>query len=193
MKIIKEFRDFAMKGNVVDLAVAVIIGGAFGKIVTSLVEDVLMPPIGKLVGNLDFSNLYISLSDKIDAKNIELAKAAAEKAAAAAATQPTTQSSMLGSMTSMVSGVVSSPEGSRLTLAQAKALGPVVAYGNFITITINFIIVAFCVFLVVKMMTVAQRRFEREKAAAAATAAPPALTTQETLLTEIRDLLKQRP
>ncbi|HVT79447.1 MAG TPA: large conductance mechanosensitive channel protein MscL [Phycisphaerae bacterium] len=189
MKIIREFRDFAMKGNVVDLAVAVIIGGAFGKIVTSLVEDVLMPPIGKLVGNLDFSNLYISLSEKIDAANAAQAAKAAAAKVAAAATQPTTQESVIGAVTN----IFATDPGSRLTLAQAKALGPVVAYGNFITITINFVIVAFCVFLVVKMMTVAQRRFEREKAAAAATAAPPALTTQETLLTEIRDLLKQRP
>ena len=102
---LKEFKEFAVKGNVVDLAVGVIIGAAFGKIVTSIVEDLLMPPIGKILGNLDFSNMYVPLSDKV---------------------QP------------------------GLALAEAKKLGPVFAYGNFITISINFIIVAFCIFLLVK-------------------------------------------
>src|SRR5438094_3823538 len=101
----KEFKEFAVKGNAIDLAVGVIIGAAFGKIVTSIVEDLLMPPIGRVVGNLDFSNLYVPLSDKI------------------AAGTP---------------------------LAEARKLGPVFAYGNFITTTINFLIVAFCIFLVVK-------------------------------------------
>src|SRR5499427_3855689 len=103
----KEFKEFAVKGNAIDLAVAVIIGAAFGKIVTSVVEDLLMPPIGRIAGNLDFSNLYIPLSDKITPG---------------------------------------------LSLIEAKKLGPVFAYGNFITITINFAIVAFCVFLLVKMI-----------------------------------------
>ena len=101
----KEFKEFAVKGNAIDLAVAVIIGAAFGKIVTSVVEDLLMPPIGRIAGNLDFSNLYIPLSDKVTPG---------------------------------------------LPLADARKLGPVFAYGNFITITINFLIVAFCIFLVVK-------------------------------------------
>src|SRR3954466_9843348 len=101
----KEFKEFAVKGNAIDLAVGVIIGAAFGKIVSSVVEDLLMPPIGRLVGNLDFSNLYIPLSDKV---------------------RP------------------------GLALADAKKLGPVFAYGNFISITINFAIVAFCIFLLVK-------------------------------------------
>lgn len=101
----KEFKEFAVKGNVVDLAVGVIIGAAFGKIVTSVVEDLLMPPVGRLVGNLDFSNLYLPLSDKVTAG---------------------------------------------LSLAEAKKLGPVFAYGNFISVTINFVIVAFCIFLMVK-------------------------------------------
>ena len=101
----KEFKEFAVKGNAIDLAVGVIIGAAFGKIVTSIVEDLLMPPIGRFAGNLDFSNLYIPLSDKITPG---------------------------------------------LSLVDAKKLGPVFAYGNFITITINFAIVAFCVFLLVK-------------------------------------------
>lgn len=101
----KEFKEFAVKGNAIDLAVGVIIGAAFGKIVTSVVEDLLMPPIGRVAGNLDFSNLYVALSDKITPG---------------------------------------------LSLVEAKKLGPVFAYGNFITITINFVIVAFCVFLLVK-------------------------------------------
>ncbi len=102
---LKEFRDFAVKGNAVDLAVGVIIGTAFGKIVASLVEDILMPPVGKLIGNLDFSNLYLPLSDKITPG---------------------------------------------MALADARKLGPVWAYGNFLTVTLNFVIVAFCIFLVVK-------------------------------------------
>jgi large conductance mechanosensitive channel len=101
----KEFKEFAVKGNAIDLAIGVIIGAAFGKIVSSIVEDLLMPPIGRVVGNLDFSNLYIRLSDKV-------------------------------------------PPG--LSLADAKKAGPVFAYGNFITITINFLIVAFCIFLLVR-------------------------------------------
>ena len=103
----KEFKEFAVKGNAIDLAVGVIIGAAFGKIVSSIVEDLLMPPIGRVVGNLDFSNLYIALSDKVTPG---------------------------------------------LSLADAKKLGPVFAYGNFITITINFAIIALCIFLMVKMI-----------------------------------------
>ncbi|MEO5717498.1 MAG: large conductance mechanosensitive channel protein MscL [Chthoniobacterales bacterium] len=104
---LKEFKEFAIKGNVVDLAVAVIIGGAFGKIVASLVEDIIMPVIGKMTGGLDFSNMYVPLSDKV-------------------------------------------PAG--LGLAEARKLGAVLAYGNFITLVINFIIVAFCIFLIVKAL-----------------------------------------
>ena len=101
----KEFKEFAVKGNAIDLAVGVIIGAAFGKIVSSIVEDLLMPPIGRVIGNLDFSNLYYPLSDKVTPG---------------------------------------------LGLAEAKKLGPVFAYGNFLTIAINFVIVAFCIFLLVK-------------------------------------------
>ena len=108
----KEFKEFAVKGNAIDLAVGVIIGAAFGKIVTSIVEDLLMPPIGRAVGNLDFSNLYIPLSDKVKPG---------------------------------------------LSLVEAKKLGPVFAYGNFITITINFLIVAFCIFLMVRMINKMKR------------------------------------
>ena len=101
----KEFKEFAVKGNAIDLAVGVIIGAAFGKIVSSVVEDLLMPPIGRVIGNLDFSNMYVPLSDKVTPG---------------------------------------------LSLVEAKKLGPVFAYGNFITISINFVIVAFCIFLMVR-------------------------------------------
>lgn len=132
MSMIKEFREFAMRGNVVDLAVGIIIGGAFGKIVSSLVNDVLMPPLGLLLGGVDFSNLLVNL------------KAASES-------------------------------------------GPAVSlrYGMFINTIVDFIIVAFAIFLVVKGMNTLQRK-QAEKPAAPA--APP---KQEVLLSEIRDLLKK--
>src|SRR6185295_11880374 len=135
---LKEFKEFAMKGPVIELAVGVIIGAAFGKIVSSLVDDVIMPPIGKVLGNMDFTNLYIPLSDKV-------------------------------------------PAG--LALAEAKKLGPVLAWGNFITILINFVIVAFCIFMAVKAVNKLQRK-EEEKPAA------PPQSNEEKLLAEIRDLLK---
>lgn len=109
----KEFKEFAVKGNAIDLAVGVIIGAAFGKIVTSIVEDLLMPPLGKVLGNLNFADYYIPLSDKI---------------------QP----------------------GMSLDAAK-KAGAPVFAYGNFITVLINFLIVAFCIFLVVKAINKLKR------------------------------------
>ncbi len=140
MGMIQEFKAFAMRGNVVDLAVGVIIGGAFGKIINSVIEDLIMPVVGKAVGNVDFSNLYMPLSDKITAG---------------------------------------------LALADAKKLGPVLAYGNFLTILINFIILAFCIFMVVKGMN------SMKKAEAAAPAAPAAPTATEKLLAEIRDSLKK--
>jgi large conductance mechanosensitive channel len=103
----KEFKEFAMKGNVVDLAVAVIIGAAFGKIIASLVEDIIMPIVGKLTGGIDFSNLYLPLSDKVT---------------------------------------------TGLGLADARKLGAVLAWGNFVTIVINFLVIAFCIFLIVKAL-----------------------------------------
>jgi large conductance mechanosensitive channel len=138
VKIIKEFKEFVDRGNVVDLAVGVVIGAAFSKIVTSLVEDVIMPPIGKILGNLDFSNLYLPLSDKITAG---------------------------------------------LSLAEAKKIGPVIAWGNFITVGLNFLIVAFCIFMLVKAVNTIK------KANPAAPAADPA---DVILLREIRDLIKPR-
>lgn len=175
MGLLKEFREFAMRGSVVDLAVGVIIGAAFGKIVSSLVEDVLMPPIGKLVGGLDFSNLYISLSDKIDAANTEIAQRIA-------ATQPAAEG--VAAAAKSITAVFDT--GARLPLAEARRLGPVIAYGNFITVGINFLIVAFCIFMVIKLMNTAKKRFEKEQAAAPAPPPPDVV-----LLTEIRDLLKQ--
>ena len=117
MSMIKEFKEFALKGNVLDLAVAVIIGTAFGKIVASLIDDVIMPVVGMAVGKVDFKNLYLTLG--FDA-----------------------------------------PKGA--DLEAARKLGPVIAYGNFITVVINFVILAFIIFLVVKAFNHAKKRFEKE-------------------------------
>ncbi|MDQ7958418.1 MAG: large conductance mechanosensitive channel protein MscL [Rhodocyclaceae bacterium] len=141
MSFFKEFREFAVKGNVVDLAVGVIIGGAFGKIVDSLVADIIMPVVGLVFGKLDFSNLYI----------------------------------VLGSI----------PAGVANNLADLKKAGvPVLAYGNFITILVNFIILAFVIFLMIKQIN----RLRRTEEAAPAPAAPP---EDIVLLREIRDSLKR--
>ena len=136
---LKEFREFAMKGNVVDLAVGVIIGVAFGAIVNSLVGDIIMPIIGAVTGGLDFSNYFVPLAKSVTASN----------------------------------------------LADAKKQGAVLAYGSFITLTLNFIIIAFVLFIVIRVMNQLKRRQE------AAPAAPPKLSREEELLTEIRDLLKK--
>ena len=138
---VQEFKEFALKGNVVDLAVGVIIGSAFGKIVNSVIEDLIMPVVGKLIGNVDFSNLYFPLSDKITAG---------------------------------------------LSLADAKKLGPAFAYGSFLTIAINFAILAFCIFMLVKAMN---KMKKKEEAKPAPVAEIPA---DVKLLTEIRDLLGKR-
>ena len=147
--IFEEFKEFALRGNVADLAVGVIIGAAFGKIVTALVSDIIMPPIAGLVGNIDFTNLYFPLSEKV--------RQAQEK-----------------------------NPGVHLPLADAQAAGPVLAWGDFVTITLNFLIVAFCIFLLVKGMN-ALKRHEQSKPTL-----PPEPTAQEKLLAEIRDLLKSR-
>ena len=149
MGIIKEFREFAMKGNVLDMAVGIIIGGAFGVIIKSLIDDVIMPVVS-IPGKVDFSNLYIPLSNKVSEAN--------------------------------------EAAGLTLPLAEARALGPVLAYGNFITVFINFVILAFAVFMVIRVMNSARKRFEKEQAVeAAAPAVPPA---EVLLLTEIRDELR---
>jgi large conductance mechanosensitive channel len=139
MSFTKEFKEFAMRGNVVDLAVGVIIGAAFGKIVDSVVNDLIMPLVG-IAFKADFSNIYVPLSDKV-------------------------------------------PKG--LALADAKKLGPVFAWGNFLTVTLNFVILAFIVFLLVKAINALKKKGEEQTAASA----PPAPTKEEVLLTEIRDLL----
>jgi large conductance mechanosensitive channel len=138
MSLMKDFKDFAMKGNVMDLAIGVIIGAAFGKIVSSLVDDILMPPIGLLIGGVDFAHLSLVL-----------------KAAAA------------------------NPDG---TMGEPV----LIRYGNFIQVTIQFMIIAFVVFMIVKAMM----QMERKKdIAAEAPPAKPQLSTQEKLLIEIRDAL----
>ena len=139
MAMMKEFKEFAMKGNVVDLAVGVIIGGAFGKIVDSLVQDVIMPPIGRIFGGLDFANYYLPLN---------------------------------GQATTM-------------TLVEAKKAGAVLAYGNFLTILLNFIILAFIIFQMVRLMNKARRSEPVVPAVAAAT--PEDIV----LLREIRDSLQK--
>lgn len=149
MGLLKEFKEFAVKGNVIDLAVGVIIGAAFGKIVTSLVQDIIMPPVGKLTGDVNFADKFIILDS---------------------------------SKAVMTNGVPIT------SIAQAKLAGtPVLAYGQFINNVIDFIIVAFCVFLFVKAINEVRRRFEKQKEVT-----PPAPTATEKLLTEIRDLLQQR-
>lgn len=138
-----EFREFALKGNVVDLAVGVIIGAAFGKIVDSAVNDLIMPIVGRVIGKIDFSNLYVVLADI--------------------------------------------PPGVENNLAALKKAGvPVLAYGNFLTIVINFIILAFIIFMMIKQIN----RLKREPPPApAAPAAPP---EDIVLLREIRDSLKNK-
>jgi large conductance mechanosensitive channel len=137
LRMLKEFREFAMKGNVVDLAVGVIIGAAFGGIVTSLVGDIIMPIIGATTGGLDFSNYFTPLSKAVNASN----------------------------------------------LADAKKQGAVLAWGNFLTLTLNFIIIAFVLFVVIRFMNTLKRRDEAASA--------PKPTREVELLTEIRDLLKK--
>jgi len=144
---LQEFKDFAMKGNVVDLAIGVIIGGAFGKIVDSMVNDIIMPIIGAITGGIDYSNLYVGLAKATSAL----------------------------------------PAGT--SYAKAKEAGAVLGYGQFITYTINFIIIAWVLFMVVKAMNNMKKR--AAAAAPAVPAAPPAPAADVVLLTEIRDLLKK--
>jgi large conductance mechanosensitive channel len=157
MGFVKEFREFALKGNVLDLAVGVIIGAAFGKIIASAISDVIMPLVS-IPGKADFSNLYVPLTTA-GREAIE----AAQKV---------------------------SPTGAEPSLEEARKLTgtPLFAYGNFITECINFAILAFCVFLIVKMFNTARKRFEAEKPVPP----PPGPTNEEKLLSEIRDLLRAR-
>jgi len=134
---LQEFKDFAMRGNVVDMAVGIVIGGAFGKIVSSFVADVIMPPIGMLMGGVDFGSLFINLSDVAYSS-----MAAAEEAGA-----------------------------------------PIIKYGSFINTLLDFVIIAFAIFMVVKGLN------SMKKKEAEAPAEPPKPSAEESLLTEIRDLL----
>jgi len=174
MGFIKEFKEFAIKGNVMDMAVGVIIGGAFGKIVSSLVNDILMPPIGALIGNTDFSDL------KVDLSGIRRAVSSAKDAVS------DTVSSGIDLITSDATEVVQTTVD---TAAAAPAIEPIYwNYGAFIQQCIDFTILAFCVFLMVKLMN----RLVKKKAAEAAAAPAPAPSKEEQLLTEIRDLLKEK-
>lgn len=156
MGFIKEFREFALKGNVLDLAVGVIIGGAFGTIVNSMIKDIIMPVVS-IPGNVDFSNLYVGLTEST-------------RDAIAKATDATTHAVP--------------------NLEEARKMGPVLAYGSFITVTINFLILALCIFMVIKAFNVARKRFDAQEKAAPPPPAPP--SNEEKLLGEIRDLLRQR-
>jgi large conductance mechanosensitive channel len=144
MSLMTEFRDFAVKGNVIDLAVAVIIGAAFGRIVDSLVKDIIMPVIGRIFGGLDFSNYFV----------------------------------MLASPPASYSGPMTYE-------ALTKAGVPLLAYGNFLTIVLNFIILAFVIFWMVRQFAKAKARLDPQAAAA------PATPEDVLLLREIRDLLKR--
>ncbi|QYY31296.1 MULTISPECIES: large conductance mechanosensitive channel protein MscL [Cupriavidus] len=142
MSMMSEFKTFAMRGNVIDLAVGVIIGAAFGKIVDSVVNDLIMPVIGRIVGKLDFSNMFVTLAEP--------------------------------------------PPGTPMTLDALKKAGvPVFAYGNFLTIVVNFVILAFIIFLMV-------RAFNKMRAEEPAPAEPPPPPEDIVLLREIRDSLKTR-
>ena len=140
MSMLSEFKSFAMRGNVVDMAVGIVIGGAFGKIVSSFVADVLMPPIGLLLGGIDFSQLYVNLSST-----------------------------------------------AYDSLAAAQEAGaPTINYGQFINTVLDFLIVAFAIFMVIKAMNNLKKKEE------AAPPPPPKPSAEETLLTEIRDTLRAR-
>ncbi len=143
MGFVKEFKEFAIKGSVMDLAVGVIIGGAFGKIIDSVVKDLIMPLISSVIGSVDFSNMYVVL------KGVVPGHPALEEAR-------------------KIDGTV------------------IFAYGNFITVAINFLLLALAVFLLVKGINSLKRKEE------AAPSAPPPPTKEEVLLTEIRDLLKTK-
>ena len=141
-KFINEFKEFAVKGNAVDMAVGVIIGGAFGKIVTSIVNDIIMPPIGWLIGGVNFSDLKVELP--------------------------------------------------AVDLGVEKMVAATINYGAFIQTLIDFTIIAFCVFMLVKGINHLAKKKKKEEKKEETPAAPPAPTAEEKLLTEIRDLLKQQ-
>ena len=143
MGFFKEFKEFAMKGNVMDMAIGVVIGGAFGKIVTSLVNDIIMPLVGALIGNVNFTTLSLTL-----------------------------RAPKLNEAGEIVNEAVT------------------LNYGNFIQVTVDFLIIAFCIFLVMKGINKATSALKKEEEAAPAPAPEP--SAEEKLLTEIRDLLKEK-
>ena len=145
MGIIKEFKEFAMRGNVIDMAVGIVIGAAFGKIVSTLVADIIMPLVGAITGGRNFTNMFVWLGDGDKPASLALAKESGQ---------------------------------------------PYVGYGALISVTLDFIIVAFAIFMVIKMMNTAKKRFEKQQAAVPA--GPPELSTDQKLLSEIRDLLRAR-
>jgi large conductance mechanosensitive channel len=144
MGFVKEFKEFAIKGNVMDLAVGVIIGGAFGKIIDSVVNDLVMPLVAAIIGKPDFSNMYVVLRGAV-------------------------------------------PEGTALADAKKVDGAAIFAYGNFITVAINFLLLALVIFMMIKAINSMKRKEE-----AVVAAAPPVPTKEEVLLTEIRDLLKTK-
>ena len=156
MGFLKEFKEFAIKGNVMDMAVGVIIGGAFGKIVTSLVNDILMPPIGTIMGNTNFSDLKLDISRVRD---------------------------VVASGADMITGGAKA----------AEATEPIYwNYGAFIQQCIDFAILAFCVFLIVKLMNKLNSKKKEEPTPEPGPAPEPEPTKEELLLAEIRDLLKEK-
>ena len=163
MGFIKEFKAFAIKGNVMDMAVGVIIGGAFGKIVTSLVNDILMPPISALMGNTDFSDLKVDLS------------------------------AVRSAISSASDAVVNTVTGGGEVVEKAAEIAPIYwNYGAFIQQCIDFAILAFCVFLLVKLMNKLSNLKKKEEEATPAPEPEPAPSNEEVLLAEIRDLLKEK-
>ncbi|TDW99405.1 large conductance mechanosensitive channel protein MscL [Dinghuibacter silviterrae] len=147
MSFIKDFKEFALKGNVIDLAVGVIIGAAFKTIVDSVVNDLIMPPVGLAIGNKDFSNYYLPLKQSVR------------------------------------DAVAKDPS---LTLAEARKIGPVFAWGDFVTVCLNFLILAFIIFMMVRGIAALQRK------QAEAPAAPAGPSSTDQLLMEIRDELKNK-
>ncbi len=142
MGMLKEFKDFAMRGNVIDMAVGIVIGGAFGKIVSSFVADIVMPPLGMITGGVDFKELAVTLKEKqMEGENV---------------------------------------------ISEAVTLN----YGNFLSVVLDFIIIAFAIFMVIKAMNTAKKRFEKEQEEKPAE--PPKPSEEVVLLTEIRDALAIR-
>lgn len=160
-----DFKEFAMKGNVLDMAVGVVVGGAFGKIVSSLVNDIIMPCIGWLIGGVDFTKLSVELKGTLASKVADGVEVVAG-----------TSGDMVGQ------------------LAESASNSVFLNYGNFIQQTIDFLIIALCIFLVLRALTVRERRRKAAEAAAAAEkAAEPAPKSEDVvLLEEIRDLLKNQ-